>query len=105
MAFENHLCSVSRAASQRLSILRKSWRVFHDRLLLGRYFRYVPVRVTRTLVAHRYTYASSGCKPHNAAGLLFSSQYLSGMILLTMYVFDGVELAGFKSRVNAFLLA
>ena len=40
MTFEKHLRSVSRAASQRrLDILRKSWRVFHDRLLLGRYFR------------------------------------------------------------------
>ena len=34
-----HLRSVSRAASQRLGILRKSWRVFHDRSLLGRCFR------------------------------------------------------------------
>ena len=39
MTFEKHLCSVSRAASQRLGILRKSWRVFHDRLLLRRCFR------------------------------------------------------------------
>ena len=37
--FEKHLCSVSRAAPQRLGILRKSWRVFNDRLLLGRCFR------------------------------------------------------------------
>ena len=40
MTFEKHLCSVSRTASQRLGILRKSWRqVFFDRLLLGRCFR------------------------------------------------------------------
>ena len=39
MTFEKHLRSVSRAASQRLGILRKSWQVFHDRLLLGRCFR------------------------------------------------------------------
>ena len=38
MNFEKHLRSVSRAASQRLGILRKSWRVFHDRSLLGRCF-------------------------------------------------------------------
>ena len=38
MTFEKHLRSVSRAASQRLGIL-KSWRVFHDRLLLRRCFR------------------------------------------------------------------
>ena len=36
MTFEKHLRSVSRAASQRLGILRKSWRVFDDRTLLGR---------------------------------------------------------------------
>ena len=39
MTFEKHLRSVSRAASQRLGITRKSWRVFHDRSLLGRCFR------------------------------------------------------------------
>ena len=39
MTFEKHLCSLSRSASQRLGILRKSWQVFHDRLLLGRCFR------------------------------------------------------------------
>ena len=33
MTFEKHLHSVSRAASQRFGILRKSWQVFHDRLL------------------------------------------------------------------------
>ena len=39
MTFERHLRSVSRAASQRLGILRKSWRVIHDRVLLGRCFQ------------------------------------------------------------------
>ena len=39
MTFEKHLRSVSRAASQRLGISRKSWQVFHDRLLLERCFR------------------------------------------------------------------
>ena len=39
MTFDKHLRSVSRAASQRLGILRKSWRVFHDRSLLRRCFR------------------------------------------------------------------
>ena len=32
--FEKHLCLVSRAASQRLSIFRKSWRVFHHDISL-----------------------------------------------------------------------
>ena len=36
LTFEKHLRSISRAASQRLGILRKSYRVFHDRLLIGR---------------------------------------------------------------------
>ena len=39
MTFEKHLRSVSSAASPWLGILRKSWRVFHDRSLLGRCFR------------------------------------------------------------------
>ena len=39
MTLEKHLRSVSRAASQTLGILRKSWRVFHDSSLLGRCFR------------------------------------------------------------------
>ena len=38
MTFVKSLRSVSRAASQRLGILRKYWRVFHDRSLLGRCF-------------------------------------------------------------------
>ena len=38
MTFEKHLRMVSRAASERLVILRKSWRVFHDRSLLERCF-------------------------------------------------------------------
>ena len=37
--FEKHLHLVSKAASHRLGILRKSWQVFHNRLLLGRCFR------------------------------------------------------------------
>ena len=36
--FEKHLRSVSRAASQRLGILRKSWWVFNDKLLIWRCF-------------------------------------------------------------------
>ena len=39
VTFEKHLRSDIRAASQRLYIFRKSWRVFHDRSLLGRCFQ------------------------------------------------------------------
>ena len=66
---------------------------------------YAPVRVTRgTLITHWYTYAPPRCR---------TSQYLSTFISLSVLlwnylvdpVFDGVGLAGFKSRSNAFLLA
>ena len=36
MTSKMHLRSVARAASQRLGILRKFWRTFHVRLLLGK---------------------------------------------------------------------
>ena len=180
MTFEKHLRSVSRAASQRLRILRKSWRVFHDRSLLGRCFRFffvlpvleycsavwcsaadthlklldravsgarfltggvfkcdishrrseavlcmlhkircnpvhprngalpgpcVPARVTRgALVAHRYTYA-----PNRLRTLQYSRTFIPFSLSLwndrANPVFDGVGLAGFKSRANASLLA
>ena len=179
MTFEKHLCSVSRASSHWLGIFRKSWQVFHDRLLLGRCFRgfvlpvlaycsavwcsaadthrrlldrvvsgasfltggvfacdlayrrsvsvlcilykircnlthplygaltvpYVPVQVTRgTVIAHRYTYAPHRCR---------TSQYCWTFVPFSVSLwndlsdpmFDGVGLAGFKSRDNAFLLA
>ena len=66
---------------------------------------YVPVRVTRgAVIAHRYTYAPRRCR---------TSQYLRTFIPLSVSlwsdlsdpVFDGVRLAGFKSRADAFLLA
>ena len=66
---------------------------------------YVPVRVTRgDLVADRYTYAPLRCR---------TSQYRMTFVPLSVslwndladLVFDGVGLAGFKSRANAFLLA
>ena len=38
MTFGKHRRLVSRTASQRLGMLRKSWRVFHNRSLLGRCF-------------------------------------------------------------------
>ena len=66
---------------------------------------YAPVRVTRgTLIAHRYTFAPPRCR---------TSQYRRAFIPLSVSlwndlvdpVFDGVGLAHFKSRSNAFLLA
>ena len=66
---------------------------------------YVPARVTRgALVAHRHSFAPPCCT---------TSQYRRTFVLhsvsiwndLSDPVFDGVGLAGFKSRANAFLLA
>ena len=177
LTFEKHLRSVSRAASQRLGILRKSWQV--DKLLIGRCFwgfvllgleycsavwcsaadthlklldrvvsgafflaggvlncdlshrqsvavlfmlykircnpkhplsgalpvPYMPARVTGgALIAHRYTFAPPRCR---------TSQYRRTFIRLSVSLWndlvdpicDGVGLAGFKSRSNAFLLA
>ena len=64
-----------------------------------------PVRVTHgALVAHRYSYAPPRCR---------TSQYRKTFVPLSVSlwndladpVFDGVGLAGFKSRTNAFLFA
>ena len=66
---------------------------------------YVPVRVTHdSLIAHRYTFVLPRCR---------TSQYCRTFIPLSVSlwndlvdpVFDGVGLAGFKSRSNAFLFA
>ena len=66
---------------------------------------YVPVPVTRgALVAHRHSFSPPRCR---------TSQYrrtfvpLSASLLndFSNPVSDGVGLAGFKSRANAFLLA
>ena len=66
---------------------------------------YVPVRVTRgSLVAHRYTYAPPRCRT-----LQYSRTFIPLSVSLwndlANPVFDGVGLAGFKSRANAILLA
>ena len=41
MTFEKHLLSVSSVTAQRLGIMRKSWQVFHDRLLLRSFWSFV----------------------------------------------------------------
>ena len=66
---------------------------------------YVPARVTRgALVADRHSFEPPRCR---------ISQYLRSFVPLSVSrwhdlcdpVFDGVALAGFKSKANAFLLA
>ena len=178
LTFKKHFRLVSKAASEKLGILRKSWRVFHDGSLLERCFRgfvlpvleycsavwcsaadthlklldravsgarlvtegvfecdtanrrsvavlcmlykircnpmhplndalpgpYVPVRVTRgALVAHRYTYAPPRCRASQDQRT-FVLLSVSLWIDLAGPVFDGVGLAGFKSRANVFFI-
>ena len=62
MTLEKHIRSVSRAASQRLGILRKSWRVFHDRSLLGRCFRGFVLPVSEYCSAVRCSAADTHLK-------------------------------------------
>ena len=66
--------------------------------------QYVPVRVTHgALVAHRYTYAPPRCRTlqYNRTFIPFTVSLWND---LANPVFDGVGLAGFKSRANASLL-
>ena len=87
MTFEEHLRSVSRAASEQLGILRKSWQVFHDRLLLGRCFR--------GFVLHVLEYCSSvWCSAADTHFKLLDS-VVSGTRFLTMSVFE-CDLAVFE---------
>ena len=66
---------------------------------------YVPFRVTLgTLIAHRYTYAPPRCRTSQYR-MTFISLSVSLWNYLVDPVFDGVGLAGFKSRSNAFLSA
>ena len=66
---------------------------------------YVPVRVTHgSVIAHRYTYAPPRCRTSQCRWT-FVPFSVSLWNDLSDPVFDGVGLAGFKSRANAFLLA
>ena len=66
---------------------------------------YVTVRVTRgALVAHRYTYTPPRCRISQYRRI-FIPLSVSLWNNLAVPVFDGVGLAGFNSRTNAFLLA
>ena len=74
---------------------------FHSALPVS----YVLVRVTRgAVIAHRYTYAPLRCRTSQNRRT-FIPWSVSLWNDLSDPVFDGVRLAGFKSRANAFLLA
>ena len=78
MTFEKHLRSVSIASSQKLRILRKFWRVFHDRSLLGRCFFVLPVLEYCSAV--RFSAADTHLKLLDGA--------VSGAWFLTVGVFE-----------------
>ena len=80
MTFEKHLRLVSRAASQRLGILRKSWRVFHDRSLLGRCFR----GFVRPVLEYCSAVWCSAADTH----LKLLDRSVSGFRFLTRFVFE-----------------
>ena len=66
---------------------------------------HVPVRVTRgALVAHRFTYTPPRCRPSQLRRT-FIALSVALWNDLASSVFDGVDLEGFKSSSNAFLLA
>ena len=66
---------------------------------------YVPVRVTRgAVIAHRFTNVPPRCRTSQYSRT-FISFSVSRWNDLSDPIFDGVGLAGFKSRVNVSLLA
>ena len=87
MTFEKHLLSVSRTASQRLGILRKSWRVFHDRSLLGRCFRVFVMAVVEYCSAVWCSAADTHLKQLDHA--VSGARFLTGVCLsVTLHVVD-----------------
>ena len=66
---------------------------------------YVPARVTRgACVAHRHSFAAPRCRTSQCRRT-FVPHSVSIWNDLSDPVFDGVGLAGIKSRVNFYLLA
>ena len=87
ITFEKHLHSVSRAASQRLGILRKSWRVVHDRSLLGRWFRGFVLPVWEYCSAVWCSAADTHIKLQDRA--VSGAQFLTGVCLsVTLLIVD-----------------
>ena len=80
MTFEQYLRSVSRPASQRLGILRKFWRVFHDRSLLWRCFLGFDLHISEYCSAVWYSAADTNLNPLDRS--------VSGARFLTECVFE-----------------
>ena len=83
LTFEKHLRFVSRAASQRLGILRKSWLVFHDRLLIGDAFEVLSCQFWNTVLQ------CGVCLPMTHLKLL--DRIVSGACFLAGGVLKGIQ--------------
>ena len=84
LIFENHLRLVSRAASRRIGILRKSWRVFHDRSLLERFFRGFVLRVFECRSAVWCSAADTHIKLLDRA--VSGARFLTGVCLSVIFL-------------------
>ena len=112
MTFEKHLRKVSRAASPSLGILRKSWQVFHNGLLLGTCFRGLSWLFLNTFL-HYGARLQIWCKPlrllvaeHRITTRLFIPLSVSLWNNLADHVFDGVRLKIYILReVNAYIVS
>ena len=111
MTFEKHLRSISIGAFHRLGILGKSWRVLHDRFLLGRCFRCLScqfwssvLQCSARLKMLKILMRLLAAELLSTAWILFPFQCHCGTILPTP-VFDGLGVAGFKGMASAFSLA
>ena len=80
LTFEKHLRLVSRATSQRLGILRKSWREFHDRSLLERCFWGFVLSVLEYCSAVWYSAADTHLKLLDRA--VSGARFLTGVCLM-----------------------
>ena len=87
MTFEKHFRSVYRAGSQRLSILRKSWQVLHDRLLFGRCFKGFVLRVLEDRSAVWCSAADTHLKLLDS--VVSGASFLTGVCLsVTLHIVD-----------------
>ena len=87
MTFEKHLHPISRAASQRLGILRKSWWVFHDRSLLGRCIRGIVLAFLEYCSAVWCSAANTHIELLDHAASV--AQFLTGVCLsVTLHIVD-----------------
>ena len=90
MTSEKHLRSVSRSASQRFGILRMSWRVFHDRLLIGRCFRGFVLPVLEYCSAVWCSAADTHLKKLDR--VVSDASYLTGGVFeVTLHIVDLVQ--------------